>query len=55
MVRSKTPKPLWDVCSLYTTDVCYRLVGPLQQLHGRRSYDILTGNTRDTSEYIVYE
>jgi hypothetical protein len=55
MVRSQTPKPLWDFCALYTTDLRNRLVRPLQQLHGRTPYEVLTGNTPDVSEFIEYE
>ncbi len=55
MVRRQTPKLLWDFCALYTTDLRNRLVRPLQQLHGRIPYEVLTGNTPNISEFIEYE
>jgi hypothetical protein len=55
MARSHTPSPLWDFCTLYTTDLRNRLARPLHQLQGRTPYEVLTGNTPDISEFLEYE
>lgn len=45
----------WDFCALSTTDLRKLLVRPLQHLHGRTSYEVLTGNTPDISEFVEYK
>jgi hypothetical protein len=55
MGRMNTPHKLWDFCCQYVTELRNRLARPLPQLHGRTSYEILTGNTPDISEFLEFE
>jgi hypothetical protein len=55
MARTNSPKALWDFCTMYTMDLCNRLVRPLSQLHGRTPYELPTGNTPNISEFLEYE
>ncbi len=55
MARTNMPKALWDICTMYTMDLCNRLEQPIPQLQGRTLYELLTGNTPDFSEFLEYE
>jgi hypothetical protein len=54
MNRSRTPKPLWDYCSVYTSRVRSMLALP-NNPGGRPGAEIMTGDTQDISEYLHFD
>jgi hypothetical protein len=54
MNRSRTPKPLWDYCSVYTSRLRSMLAFP-RNPGGRPGAEVMTGDTQDISEYLHFD
>ncbi len=54
MLRTRTPKPLWDYCANYVSEIMCFTANDLTILHGRTPYELVTGNTPDISEYAEF-
>jgi hypothetical protein len=54
MNRSRMPKCLWDYCTCYAAEILCLTAQPLYSLHGQTSYELVTGNTPDISEYVEF-
>jgi hypothetical protein len=50
-----TPKPLWDYCANYMSEITCFPANDLTALHGRTPYELVTGNTLDISEYVEFQ
>jgi hypothetical protein len=50
MQQSQCPLPLWDLCASYVAEIRSLTAQPLYSLHGRTPFELVTGNTPDTSE-----
>ena len=55
MQRTKSPRRLWDFCTCYVAEIRRLTAQPLYSLHGRTSYELVTGDTPDISEYVEFE
>ena len=45
MLRSRSPKNIWELCLKYMTDTQFLTDHPIQNLDESNSYEILTGDT----------
>ncbi|MGH3055829.1 MAG: hypothetical protein ACRDL7_12725, partial [Gaiellaceae bacterium] len=54
MSRTRTPKRLWDFCTVYVCETRCLSAHPIYSLHGRTPYECVAGNTPDISEYVEF-
>ena len=54
MLRSRAPKKLWYLCLKYVTDTHSLTAHPIYELDGKTPYQILTEDTPDILEFVLY-
>ena len=55
LMKTNTPKRLWDYCMIYQCKLCNLIVHLHCKSHGRIPYEIVKSQTPDISEYLDFQ